>query len=340
MRRELRCAFVAWLWLAAGCLELRRLPEVTATPIDPNGGVARSPDGKLLVTFLAGSLDAPTMITIAEDRSQLGGGLLTPIYTLGPAAVRLSYVAKATLDYPAAPDPSIYLATFADGLPVRIQGSSFDAAHGQVSASLASLGPIVLVDGAVNLPCANRSTDGGLYGSAILSCNLHDDRANGTMDTAQATGLGINDSVDIEIPWAGGVSFYVFEVPAGLEASLVATTYAGFDNGPYCPLGFAVALSLLDSTSLLLELSDTGACSGLGLEGEPAGAYLTPGTYYVRAVPRGVPPLTYHLRLYLLGPGYTLYGSDAGALGADAGVPDVGPFAAPDAGPFWLGGDP
>jgi hypothetical protein len=303
--------------LIEACLEERQLDELTATPLGMSGGSAVSPDGRFQLTVPAGTLGGPTTITIAEDRTQVGGNLVSPIYKLGPSATPLTHPVQVAIRYPAGSAPAqLYLATLETSAPARLGDSAVDTSRGVVSATVNHFAPIVIVDGAVPMAC-HRSADAGILGGASHACLLVDNGQNSSLGTAQPLGLSNDDGVDVDIAWSRGQEkFYSFTIPDGARGSLLSQLYIGPDE--QCAFSGTMTLSLLDASGVLL--SKTGSCPMFNYAVDPAVAGLYPGTYDVHlVVDAAASSLDLHFALYLLGPDLAPNTDDAGIY-TDGGV--------------------
>lgn len=132
--RHLRPQLLLAMVIASCSNKEVRLPELTVTPIDPEGGIARSADGLLAVQVTPGALASRIDVTILTDRTSRNTDLVRPIYELGPSGLRLDPPAEVSLAVGGLKDVAL---VNVDGLtPVPVEGYVWNEAQGVLHARL------------------------------------------------------------------------------------------------------------------------------------------------------------------------------------------------------------
>jgi hypothetical protein len=123
---------------AIGCSPKKDiLAERTITPIRPEGGGARSADGRLTLTFAASAFAAVTDVTIRTDRSNESDAYETPIYEI-VAGVAPAVPVDLLLDVPdAAPDAELALVNVDGATPEIVATTHHDPKAKTLTAQLA-----------------------------------------------------------------------------------------------------------------------------------------------------------------------------------------------------------
>jgi hypothetical protein len=169
----------------------------------------------------------------------------------------------------------------------------------------------VEMDGAVSVCIANHNgpppvppgNDGGIAGGSTWTpCQIEEIEPNDTPATAQNTELMMNSGVEINATFDGTPDDFLFSVPSGSFANLIAETY---DEHTDCPVTTDIdsTVTLIDAaTQSVLAMRTDGffTCGAVDYEATPGAARLPPGDYIVEVT--GTAPLgrKYKLRIWLL----------------------------------------
>ncbi len=140
---------------ATACSEdILELTERTVTPIGATGGIARSADGAVQLTFPAGSLSDTTEIMITTVRERTVPRLVGPLYEFGPDGQMFASPVTITIDA-VSNGEELAIANTDGAYPEVLASSSWDATNGKLTARLEHFSSYGVVT--VYNPCAGRS---------------------------------------------------------------------------------------------------------------------------------------------------------------------------------------
>lgn len=200
--------------LAAGgmsCMQKDLLSPTTETPISVSGGIARSPDGALTLTFGTGDLSANAVIRIEESRDLTPPWKLTPTYRVtanggtlrGTPTIAIRVNAQLDLE-----TQRPFLAEVSNTPSTVIHSGTFDSAASTMSGSIGTLGKFAVI--VQSTACQN--VECGASCGSTQACDL-----NGLCVNAQTpnlcnadpdAGVNVNNGicqVDASLPFSNNV---------------------------------------------------------------------------------------------------------------------------------------
>ncbi|MCK6549788.1 hypothetical protein L6R52_28380 [Myxococcota bacterium] len=135
----------AFVPLSAACTQDTLLLEATTARIDAAGGSLKSADGRLTLTFPAGSAATVASVSIQVRRSDLPAWAESPFYAIDTGGVVFQGATLTLLAGDEICPAGLTVASVDTPYPVGIDASSYDPALGTVTAPFVGAGTFTLV---------------------------------------------------------------------------------------------------------------------------------------------------------------------------------------------------